>query len=79
MRVKQTCEIPYLGTHWFDKDIFTDVIRLADLSKQYRVTMDTEKEKSTQKVKFFQMPGDLFACNPKLNENEQKNYGSKVT
>ena len=61
LTVKQTFEILYLDTHWFNKDAITNIISLADLSKKYRVTMDTTKEKSMtvhlneQQVKLSQM------------------------
>ena len=59
----QTCEIPHLGKHWFNKEAITNIISLADLSDKHRITMDTEKEKSMivhlgeKQVKFYQMPG----------------------
>ena len=77
MTVIQTCKIPYLGTHWFHKDTILNIISLVDLTKQYRITMDTDIEKrmtmhiNQQKVKFCQLPGGLYACNSKLNEKEK--------
>ena len=53
-------------------------VSLADLSKQYRITMETNIEKcitvhlNQQKVKFCQLPGGLYACNPKLSEKEKE-------
>ena len=79
----QTCEIPFLGTHWFNEGAITNIISLADLSKNYRVTMDTAKEKTMivhlkqKQVKFSQMPGGLYARNPKLKEKDQQNQTSK--
>ena len=60
MIADQTCEITYAGNHWFHKEAITNIISLADISKQYKVTMDTNKGKSMivhlneQKVKFYQ-------------------------
>ena len=42
----QTYKIPFLGTHWFDEGAITNIISLADLSKNYRVMMDIAKEKT---------------------------------
>ena len=44
LTVTQICEIQFLGIHWFNKGAVTNIISLADLSKNYRVTMDTAKE-----------------------------------
>ena len=30
--INQTCEIPYFGTYWFNKDAITNIIILADPS-----------------------------------------------
>ena len=46
--------------------------------------MDYEKEKSMivhldqRKVIFSQIPGDLYACSPKLNENEQQDTSKTI-
>ena len=45
MTVTQTCKIPFLGTHWFNKNAITNRISLADISNGYYVTMDAEKER----------------------------------
>ena len=80
MTINQTCEIPYLGTHWFHKDAITTIISLADLSKQYRITMNTDIKKcmivhlNQPKVKFCQLPGGFYACNPDLMKKEKKYY-----
>ena len=79
LTVTQTCEIPHLGKHWFNKDAITNIISLADISKNHRVTMDTAKEKSMivhlddKQVKFYQIPGGLYARKPKINEDENRN------
>ena len=83
LTLTQTCKIPFLGTHWFVEGAITNIISLADLSKNYRVTMDTANEKTMivhlkdRHVKFSQMPGGLYACNPKLKEKECQNQISK--
>ena len=75
----QTCKIPVLGIYWFTEGAITNIISLADLSKNYRVTMDTAKEKTMivhlkdKQVKFSQMPGGLYARNLKLKEKEYQN------
>ena len=56
-------EIPFLGTHWFNNKAITNIISLADITKKFRVTMDSQKEKALvvhmdkKTVKFEQMPG----------------------
>ena len=75
MKVNHICEIPYLGTQWFSKNAITNIISLADISKNYRVTMDTDKEKAmivhldNRKIKFNEMPGGLYARKPKGQKN----------
>ena len=70
---------PFLGTHWFNEGAMTNIISSADLSKNYRVTMDTSKEKTMivhlkeKQVKFSQMSGGLYTHNPKLKEKEHQN------
>ena len=39
------CNIPHLGTHWFNENAITNIISLADISDKFRVTMDMQKEK----------------------------------
>ena len=75
MKVNHICEIPYLGTQWFSKNAITNIISLADITKNYRVTMDTDKEKAmiihldNRKIKFNEMPGGLYAREPKGQKN----------
>ena len=63
----QICDVPYLGTQWFNKNAVTNIIRLADIAEKYQVTMDTEDEKlftvylPDKTVKFPQMRGGLYA------------------
>ena len=42
----QICDIPLLGTHWYNKNARTSIISLADIAKKHRVTMDTYKDKA---------------------------------
>ena len=35
LTVTQTCDIPHLGTHWFNKEAIANIIRLADLSQNH--------------------------------------------
>ena len=41
----QICDIHFLGTHWFNKSAITNIIALADMTKHFRVTMDSKEEK----------------------------------
>ena len=83
LTITQTCEIPHLGKHWFNKDAITNIISLADLSEKHRITMDTAKERSMtvhlngKKVKFMQMPGGLYARNPNSKEQNNENKINK--
>ena len=73
----QIYNIPFLGTHWYNKDAMTNIISLADISELYRVTMDIFKDKAiygylpTKIVKFPQLKGGLYARKPEFNK---KNY-----
>ena len=79
MKVNHICDIPYLGTQWFSKDAITNIISLADINQNYRVTMDTAKEKlmivhvDHKMVKFNQMAGGLYTRKPKgINSTVKK-------
>jgi hypothetical protein len=71
----QKCEIPHLGECWYNPHSTTNIIALSDMTKKFRVTMDSLKEKAllvhfpNKVVKFKQMKGGLYAMNPKDPEN----------
>jgi hypothetical protein len=71
----QKCEIPHLGECWYNPHSITNIIALSDMTKKFRVTMDSSKEKAllvhfpNKVVKFKQMKGGLYAMNPKDPEN----------
>ena len=82
---EKICDIPGLGTHWFDPQAVTNIISLADISKKYRVTLDTMKEKAMivhlkdKLVKFNELPEGLYGREPNITANDinirnQKNY-----
>ena len=83
MMVTQKFKIPHLGTHWFSRNAITNIISVTDISKMFRVTMDTKKEKAfivhmdDKKVKFLQMLGDLHARKPDENSNSKENSNNK--
>ena len=68
--------MPYLGTHWYNDKTITNIISLADIAKQYRVTMNTEYDKSftvylpDKIVKFPQLKGGLYRRNPNTLGNK---------
>ena len=74
MMVTQKYKILHLGTHWFNRNTFTN---MADISKMFRVTMDTKKEKilivhmDDKTIKFSQMPGGLHAKKTEENSNNK--------
>jgi hypothetical protein len=39
------CTVPNLGEHWFNENPITNIISMADMIKQSRVTMDSDNEK----------------------------------
>ena len=77
----QICDIPFLGTHWYNKDAMTNIISLADIAKLYRVTMDTYKDKAIyvhlpdKIVKFPQLKGGLYARKPEYDANNYQFTG----
>ena len=77
----QICDIPFLGTHWYNEDAMTNIISLADMTKKYRVTMDSFKDKAIyvhlpQKVvKFPQLKGGLYARIPESNKSSYQFTG----
>jgi hypothetical protein len=46
MVLNQTCEVPHLGVHWFNKESITNIMALCDVTAKFRVTMDSSKEKA---------------------------------
>ena len=80
--VTKQCNILHLGTHWFNENAITN-ISLADMSKKFRVAMDTQKENALivhlngKKIKFSQMPGDVYARKPKDNNDETINHNKQ--
>ena len=40
------CDVSYLSNQWYNKKVITNIISLTDITKQFRVTMDTQNEKS---------------------------------
>ena len=73
------CDVPYLGTQWYNKNAITNIISLANITKHFRVTMDTLNKKSLivylpdKIAKFPQIHGGLFARNPMVMKKENKN------
>ena len=78
--VTQKCDIPHLGSHWFNDDTITNIISLADISEKIRVAMDTQREKALivhmddKKIKFSQIPRGLYARKPGDNNDKATNY-----
>ena len=64
---KKICDVPHLGTHWYINEAITNIISLADMTKNHQVTMDSDIEKSMilhlgkeKKVIFTQMDNWLY-------------------
>ena len=64
------CDVPHLGTHWFNPKWITNIISLAHMANHFPVTYDSGKEKAflvhmpNKIVKFKQMNNGLYAMNP---------------
>ena len=46
MESNMICNVPKLGTFWFNKKGITNIIALAHMTQKYCVTLDTNKEKA---------------------------------
>ena len=71
----QVCEVPHLGTHWFNKDSITNIISLDHMTDKFRVTLDSNEEKALlvhfpdKIIKFHQMENGLYGMNPMIDYN----------
>ena len=71
MMSNQKCEVPHLGTHWFNENSMTNIISLAHMAARYKVTYDSGKEKAFfvhmpgKIVKFRQFQNGLYGMHPK--------------
>ena len=78
------CDIPNLGTHWFNEKAITNVISIADITKHYRVAMDTDKEKAMiihlpdNLVKFIETENGLYARLPNYLNNKITTDSSQI-
>ena len=76
MTTTKTCEIPLLGTVWFNKKSIANIISLSDMMKRFRVTMDSLRDKALlvhlpdKVVRFKEMKNGLYALNP----NDKSSY-----
>ena len=67
---KQLCDVPHLGTVWFNKELLTNIISLAHMAEKHRVTYDSNEEKAFlvhlphKVVKFHQLSSRLYGMNP---------------
>jgi hypothetical protein len=71
MVTKQLCDVPFLGTVWFNENSLTNIISLALMAEKHRVTYDSSAEKAFlvhlphKVVKFYQLSSRLYGMNPK--------------
>jgi hypothetical protein len=71
MRMHKKCTVPHLRRQWFNDNLITNIIALCNISKMFRVTMDTNKEKALlvhmpgKILRFREMKCGLYAMNPK--------------
>ena len=71
MVTKQLCDVPFLGTVWFNENLLTNIISLALMVEKHRVTYDSSAEEAFlvhlphKVVKFYQLSSRLYSMNPK--------------
>ena len=70
MESNMICDVPHLGTHWFNKNSLTNIIALKDMADKFRVTYDSENERAMQVhmpdkiIRFKEFSNGLYARNP---------------
>jgi hypothetical protein len=70
MKSTQKCDIQHIDNVWFNEDSMTNIIALKDMTKKFRVTMDSEEEKAllvhmpNKIVKFKEFSNGLYAMDP---------------
>ena len=64
------CDIPHISNVWYNENSMTNIISLKDMTKKFRVTMDSTKELALlvhmpdKIVKFKQFSNGLYAMDP---------------
>ena len=74
------CDVPHLGTHWFNPESITNIISLAGMAKQFKVTYDSTNEllafmvhvNNDKVIKFHQMDNNLYDIVPLKNGNKDE-------
>ena len=81
MIVKMICDIPDLGTFWYNEFALTTIISLSHMRQKFKITYDSEFEKAikvhTNKgiVKFTEISNGLYALNAWENKHFSKSKG----
>jgi len=71
MVTKQLCDVPFLGTVWFNKNLLTNIVSLAHMAERHNVTYDSSAKKAFfvhlphKIVKFHQLSSRLYGMNPR--------------
>jgi hypothetical protein len=71
MVTKQLCDVPFLGTVWFNKNSLTNIVSLAHMAERHKVTYDSSAKKAFfvhlphKIVKFHQLSSRLYGMNPR--------------
>ena len=70
MKSNMICDVPHLGTHWFNPNALTNIISLSHMADKFKVTFDSLKERSmlvhmpNKVVRFRQINNGLYSMDP---------------
>jgi hypothetical protein len=76
MSSTKKCDIAHIDDVWYNEDSMTNIIAMKDMTKKFRVTMDSKEELAllvhlpNKIVKFKQFSNGLYAMDP----NDKKSY-----
>ena len=79
MKSTRKCDIQHIEDVWFNENSMTNIIALKDMTKKFRVTMDSKEDLAMlvhmpdQIVKFKQFSNGLYAMDP----NDEKSFIKK--
>ncbi len=80
MESHMKCDIPHISNVWYNENSMTNIISLKDMTKKFRVTMDSTKELALlvhmpdKIVKFKQFKNGLYAMDP----SDEKSFSRKM-
>ena len=77
MKSNQKCTIEHLKEVWYNPNSITNILALCDVTKKFKVTMDTSEEKAMlvhlpdKIIQFDQSDNGLYILNPKEKKSQQ--------